>query len=95
MDHQSGRLYHFQQYEFFAWQSELANSPIVQEAAASEKVAFWGKVVFHNLEFFCTWMNELRDHLLAGKADRFLSDKLPDGIKGMKLLEQTVPEVFG
>jgi queuine/archaeosine tRNA-ribosyltransferase len=95
VDHQSGRLYHFHQYEFFAWQSELATSPIAREAAASEKVAFSGKVVFHNLEFFSTWMNELRDHLFGGKADRFLSDKLPGGTKGMKLLEQSVPEVFG
>jgi queuine/archaeosine tRNA-ribosyltransferase len=95
VDHDKARLYHFQQYDFFAWQSEqYAVSPIVREAVRNDKVGFSGKVVFHNLEFFASWMKELREHLSAGKLDRFLSDKLPGGTRGMKLLETAVPEVF-
>jgi len=79
----------------FAWQSEqYAVSPIVREAVRSNKVEFSGKVVFHNLEFFFSWMKELREHVSAGKLDRFLSDKLPGGTRDMKLLETAVPEVF-
>ena len=94
-DHDKGRLYHFQQYDFFAWQSEqYAVSAIVREAVRSSKVEFSGKVVFHNLEFFASWMKELREHVSSNKVDRFLSDKLPGGTRDMKLLETTVPEVF-
>lgn len=96
VDHGSGRLYHFQQFDFFSWQSDqLANSPVVREAVTSNKVEYSGKVVFHNLEFFQTWMDDLREHVRTGKMDRFLSDKLPGGITGMKRLEKVVPEVFG
>jgi len=95
-DNESGRLYHLHQYDFFAWQSQLAaTSPIVKEAVASDKIAFTGKVIFHNLEFFTAWMKELREDLRNDKIDRFLTAKLPLGKESMQLLEQAVPEVFG
>jgi hypothetical protein len=95
-DSASGRLYHLQQYDFFAWQSQVAAaSPIVREAVASDKIAFTGKVIFHNLEFFTAWMKELREDLHNDKIDRFLTAKLPLGKDSMKLLEEAVPEVFG
>jgi hypothetical protein len=95
-DSNTGRLYHLQQYDFFGWQSELAaESPIVREAVSSEEIAFAGKVVFHNLEFFRVWMKELRTDLHSGKVERFLTDKLPLGKESMQLLEKAVPEVFG
>ena len=94
-DAETGRLYHLQQYDFFSWQSEHAASQVVQEAVASAKIAYAGKVIFHNLEFLVAWMTELRDHLRNGKIERFLTAKLPGGTESMRLLENAVPEVFG
>jgi queuine/archaeosine tRNA-ribosyltransferase len=94
-DHENGRLYHFHQYELFAWQTEMASSPIVQEAARSSQIGYAGKVIFHNLEFFAAWMRELREHIRSGKIERFLSVKLPGGTTDMAMLERAVPEVFG
>lgn len=94
-DSETGHLFHLQQYEFFSWQDELALSPIVKDAITSASVTYSGKVAFHNLEFFSTWMIELRRHLFSGKIERFLTDKLPGGVESMKLLETAVPEVFG
>jgi len=94
-DHQTGQLYHFHQYDFFSWQSREAVSPIVREAVSSDKVEFTAKVIFHNLEFFSTWMGELQVQLRNRKVDRFLVEKLPGRSSGMKMLEQALPEVFG
>jgi queuine/archaeosine tRNA-ribosyltransferase len=94
-DAETGRLYHLQQYDLFAWQSEHAASQVVREAVASEKIAYAGKVIFHNLEFLSEWMKDLRDHLHSGKIERFLTSKLPGGTESMQLLEKAVPEVFG
>jgi queuine/archaeosine tRNA-ribosyltransferase len=93
-DSETGHLFHLQHYEFFSWQDKLALSPIVQQAVTTEKVAYSAKVAFHNLEFFSTWMTELREHVLSGKIDRFLTSKLPGGVETMRLLEKVVPEVF-
>lgn len=94
-DCETGRLFHLQQYEFFAWQDDVASSAIAREAVTMQEVAYPGKVAFHNLEFFSTWMSELREHLFSGKIERFLTAKLPGGAESMKLLEGAVPEVFG
>lgn len=94
-DSESGRLYHLQQYDFFTWQSEFAESPIAREAAASEKIAYPGKVIFHNLEFFSVWMKRLREDLCSGKIERFLTEKVPGGARGVELLGKAVPQVFG
>jgi tRNA-guanine family transglycosylase len=91
----TGGLYHLQQYDFFAWQSEEYASAIVKEAVTSKTIEYSGKVIFHNLEFFLTWMNDLRESLRNGKIERFLTEKIPGGADSMKLLGTAVPEVFG
>lgn len=91
-DHEDGRMYHFHHYDFFAYQSELAESPVTREAAASDEVNYAGKAVFHNLAFFAEWMNELQERIGEGKVDRFLSEKLPKG--SMRQLEQALPGVL-
>lgn len=92
---ETGALYHFQQYDFFAWQSEIYGSPLVRDAVKSDKIEYAGKVVFHNLEFFSTWMAEVSENLRIGKIDRFLTEKIPGRADTMKLLGKAVPEVFG
>jgi len=94
-DHQTGQLYHFHQFDFFSWQSKEAVSPIVREAVSSDHVEFSAKVIFHNLEFFNTWMSELQSHVRNKKIDRFLVEKLPPQSGARRLLEKALPEVFG
>jgi queuine/archaeosine tRNA-ribosyltransferase len=94
-DSETGWLYHLQQYDLFAWQSEEYASPLVREAVTSEKIEYSGKVVFHNLDFFATWMRQLREHLRSGKIERFLTDRIPGGADSVELLGRAVPEVFG
>ncbi|OKO67469.1 hypothetical protein AC630_40290, partial [Bradyrhizobium sp. AS23.2] len=53
-------LHHFQHYELFQYQDELATSPIALEAAADPKVDYAGKTVFHNLDFYTVWIAKLR-----------------------------------
>ena len=91
-DHQDGRMYHFNHYDFFAYQSEVAESPVTREAVASDEVNYTGKAVFHNLAFFAEWMNELQERIREGKVDRFLSEKLPKG--SMKQFEQALPGIL-
>jgi hypothetical protein len=94
IDADTGRLYHFQQYDLFSWQTEYATSPIVRESVTQKSLAYPAKVVFHNLDAFSTWMAELREHARAKKIDRFLAAKLPDATANLRALESIVPEVF-
>jgi hypothetical protein len=94
IDAETGRLYHLQQYDLFSWQTEYATSPIAREALTSTSLAYPGKVVFHNLDAFSTWMSELREHAKAGKIDRFLAAKLPNATSNLRALGSAVPEVF-
>lgn len=91
-DHADGRMYHFHHYDFFAYQSKLADSPVTREAAVSDKVNYAGKAVFHNLAFFAEWVNELQARIGEGKVDRFLSEKLPKG--SIRQLEQALPGIL-
>ncbi len=93
-DAESGKLFHFHQADFFMWQSEVSESPVVREAMNSPGVEYSGKVVFHNLDFYRRWMSDLRKYLPTGKIERFLSSKLPRGTSDMSLLEKAIPEVF-
>jgi len=67
----------------------------VKEAVMTDEIAYTGKVIFHNLEFFAGWMRRLREDLRSGKIERFLTEKVPGGAKGMELLGKAVPQVFG
>lgn len=91
-DHQNGRMYHFNHYDFFAYQSELAESAVTREAAASDDVNYAGKVIFHNLAFFAEWMKELQERIREGKVDCFLSEKLPKG--SMRQFEQALSGIL-
>jgi len=91
-DYEDGRLYHFQQFDLFTYQSRFAESEVVRSAVKDDAISYSGKVVFHNLEFLEAWMSELTKQLHAGRVDRFLSARLPKG--GIRALEEVIPEVF-
>ena len=94
IDEETGRLYHLQQYDLFSFQTAYAESPIVRESATLATLAYNGKVIFHNLDTFSTWMKQLRKDLQAGKVERFLATRLPYPKSNLSSLETAVPGVF-
>lgn len=93
-DDQVGGLYHFQHYDLVAWQSKTSTSKLLRGVAEDDEIPYAVKVAFHNLEFFDRWMEALRTELWAGKADRFLTARIPGGLRTITELTARVPEVF-
>lgn len=92
-DAANSALYHFEQYDFFAYQTRVAQSAIVREAADSADINYAGKVLFHNMDFFAQFVTELRSATTSDKKlIRFLSEHLPTG--SVAQLENALPEVF-
>jgi queuine/archaeosine tRNA-ribosyltransferase len=63
VDHETGRLFHFQQWDLFKGQTGWGNNgalPYIQSA------------LMHNLEFYRTFMTELREALMNDIAETFL-----------------------
>jgi hypothetical protein len=63
VDHETGKLFHFQQWDLFKDQTNWGNSralPYIQS------------VLMHNLEFYRTFMAELREALMNDSAEGFL-----------------------
>ena len=79
-DVKTSTLHHFQHYELFQYQDELAASRIAIDAAVDPKIDYAGKTVFHNLDFYSTWILKLR---AAVKDDKrlveFMTKLLPEG----------------
>lgn len=69
VDHETGKLFHFQQWDVFREQTNWGYSgglPYIQS------------VLMHNLEFYQKFMEELRDALLSERADSILRRYLPE-----------------
>ncbi|WP_027579791.1 toll/interleukin-1 receptor domain-containing protein [Bradyrhizobium sp. Ai1a-2] len=91
-DAANNTLFHFEQYDFFSYQTRVAQSPIVRDAVNSDKINYAGKVLFHNMDYFAQFLGDLRSATHGGKLVRFLSERLPVG--SMPQLESALPEVF-
>lgn len=59
-DSEHARLHHFQLFELFKYQAEVAESLIAASAAVDDAVSYTTKAVMHNLDFYHTWLRELR-----------------------------------
>lgn len=59
-DSEHARMHHFQLFELFKYQAEVAESPIAASAAVDPAVSYTTKAVMHNLDFYHTWLKELR-----------------------------------
>ena len=73
VDHDTGMLYHFQQWDFFRGQTEWGGNgmlPFIQSA------------LMHNLIFYKNFMQELRDTLNRGAAKEFLGKYFPAEASG-------------
>ena len=63
VDHETGKLFHFQQWDLFQDQTDWGNNgalPYIQSA------------LMHNLEFYRTFMTDLREALMGDTAEAFL-----------------------
>ena len=91
-DHETGLLYHFQQYDFFKQQTRSSASAIAKNAVDRPEVSYSAKVAFHNLEFLRVWMMELQKDTEHERLDRMLRGFLPKGF--FRELAEALPEVF-
>lgn len=84
------RLHHFQHFDFFAYQKGQAESQIVKIAMDGNE--YQAKVVFHNLDYYCSFMNDLRSYLLEDNLEAFMSVVM--GGHAVKLLKQQIQGLF-
>jgi queuine/archaeosine tRNA-ribosyltransferase len=92
VDRQHNRLNHFQHFDFFTFQAELAESAITRAAISDDKVDFAGKVAFHNLDYFMEFLARMR-----ATAARSTYEVLVTGLLGGETagqLGRDFPELF-
>lgn len=79
-DAELAQLHHFQLFELFRYQAEVAESLVASSAAADPAVSYTTKAVMHNLDFYQTWLRNLRLALQQEKTMvAFLAELLPKG----------------
>lgn len=83
VDHASGRLYHFHQWDFFAHQTAVG---------ASEGIPYLQAVLLHNLLFYQKWMDIISRAIGCGALRTLLEDYLPSHVLGA--LRARLPGVF-
>ncbi|MEO5329153.1 MAG: toll/interleukin-1 receptor domain-containing protein [Magnetococcus sp. THC-1_WYH] len=91
-DHETGRLFHFQQADLFRFQSQTAKSEITRLAMSEDEVNFEAKTLFHNLAFFDEWIGRVLNRKEKGRLPTLLANSLPRG--AIEELENKLPEVF-
>jgi hypothetical protein len=92
-DNETKTLHHFQHYELFKWQDDFALSAVTREATKDPAVRYAGRTIFHNLDFFTNWMDELRSALSDDKRFvEFMTNLLPK--RTMTLARDALPGVL-
>lgn len=92
-DAEHSQLHHFQLFELFKYQAEVASSPVTASAALDPAVSYTTKAVMHNLDFYQTWLKKLRSALKDEKAlVAFLAHLLPKG--AIVQARDALPEVL-
>ena len=92
VDRATNRLHHFQHFDFFTYQTCVADSPITRNALEDSKIDFAGKVAFHNLDYYASFVKELRGYVNKDNLEAFVI-----GLTGndtAKQLKQQVPGLF-
>lgn len=92
IDAEARTLHHTQHFDFFEYQGRLANSQITQDAMDDEEIGFSGKVGLHNLDFYASFLMELRTHTDGGKLDVFAQKVL--GETKVDQSELKIPGLF-
>lgn len=76
VDADAQTLHHTQHFDFFEYQGRLANSKVTQDAMVDKEIGISGKVGLHNLDFYASFLKELRAHIDGGKLDVFAVEVL-------------------
>jgi queuine/archaeosine tRNA-ribosyltransferase len=82
-DHSTGRLYHFQQWDFFSDQIPVSTVSTLPYAQA---------VLVHNLLFYQHWLSLICDALKTNQGKELAKSYLPT--EAMKKLHREIPELF-
>lgn len=91
LDAESGTLHHFQHFDFYKYQAQLATSGVTRAALEDGRVNYAARTVFHNLDAYTTWLSELRAALSdERRLTAFLASLLPDG--AMEQVLELLPE---
>lgn len=93
VDRDTGRLHHYQHYDFFTYQAELADSPLTAGAVRDERVVYAGKVAFHNLDYYRELGSRLRQAAAKGDFEAFVVGLI--GQANTTQLSKQMPELFG
>lgn len=73
VDCKTDRLHHFQHFDLFTYQTEQAESSITREALNDPAIGFAGKVAFHNLDYFNRFAKSMREAVVEGSMNAFIS----------------------
>jgi queuine/archaeosine tRNA-ribosyltransferase len=92
VDADSGRLHHYQHFDFFAYQARVATSVVAVNAVDDDRIDYVGKVAFHNLAYFADFASKLRAAAVKGRYDTFITGWL--GKANAEQLIEQVPELF-
>ena len=92
VDRSTGRLHHFQHFDFFTYQARVAESAVTVGAMGDEKIDFAGKVAFHNLDFYAEFENSLRISAARNGIEALVAGML--GQANTKQLAGQMPELF-
>lgn len=91
-DNANDTLHHFQHFDFFTYQTELADSAVAREALEDQAIDFAGKVAFHNLDYFTGFMNGMQEAVTAGSFEAFVVGLV--GKDTARQLKKQVPDIF-
>ena len=72
VDQTTALLYHFQQWDFFASQTDLGKL---------NDVPYAQRAIFHNLIFYRSWMTKIRSAVLTDTYSHLLTEYLPEDAK--------------
>jgi len=92
IDHQTARLYHYRQYDWFQYQTRLSESGFVRKQVDNPKLSPFARMLLHNLDFFREWMTRMRRHCESNSTLKFLREVLPAG--ACEDLDSLLPGVF-
>ena len=82
VDHKDGRLYHFQQWDFFRNQTAIG---------INEEIPFTHSVLSHNLVFYRKWLQMINQALRDGSIKALVQEFLPKQF--IEALRKILPEI--
>ncbi|MQW87782.1 toll/interleukin-1 receptor domain-containing protein [Sinorhizobium saheli] len=92
IDRDTHRLNHYQHFDFFAFQASLADSPVTVSALSDDKVAYAGRVAFHNLDYYREFAADLAQAAHERRMEAFLVGMM--GRASTKQIREAVPGLF-